>query len=472
MQANTERHQQALNLWDHLFGDLKGYLCISSANRLYDENGMPILKPTKDQRKETGFKDEFYCYPEQARDAIDRALDLSDEGREAWFCKHLLTLPRRLAENATGILALGNEYDGPPLPDGNLTPTAWVLSSPDPDHYHGYWGLERPLNPEPCVNLNHKLSKKTGGDKWALASLLRVPGTRNYKYAHKDVRFTDSPIVQLMEVTDKRYTPGELQDTLKDVVLQEEKTISNPHPKGDKRRPPVAMTRDDLSIWAGKKPVTKSDGTIDVSESLFQIGLLLWRYKFIDEDYFISALKERDESLGWEKYSDRGSDKEYRRIYNKLSADNPAPHILFGDASDSNGNRAGAESQPKKGRRMDVSTASSITQRGIEWFWKGWLAKGKLSLWDGDPGVGKSLATTSIASILTNGGTLPGGSEVEPMNVLLCNLEDGSDDTIVPRLASAGANLNRVFVFNEAYDKDDNPMLLQFPRDIDLLGRV
>jgi hypothetical protein len=118
---------------------------------------------------------------------------------------------------------------------------------------------------------------------------------------------------------------------------------------------------------------------------------------------------------------------------------------------------------------MDVSTASSITQRSIEWFWKGWLAKGKLSLWDGDPGVGKSLATTSIAAILTNGGTLPGGSEVEPMNVLLCNLEDGSDDTTVPRLASAGANLNRVFVFNEAYDKDDNPMLLQLPRDIDLL---
>ncbi len=127
------------------------------------------------------------------------------------------------------------------------------------------------------------------------------------------------------------------------------------------------------------------------------------------------------------------------------------------------------EAQTKKGRRMDVISASDIKQKEIQWYWKGWLAKGKLSLWDGDPGVGKSLATTSIAATLTNGGTLPGGTEVEPMNVLLCNLEDGSDDTIVPRLVSAGANLNRVFIFNEAYDKDDNPMLLQFPRDVDLL---
>lgn len=66
----------------------------------------------------------------------------------------------------------------------------------------------------------------------------------------------------------------------------------------------------------------------------------------------------------------------------------------------------------------------------------------------GDPGLGKSMMTASIASIVTTGSSWPcTDEEHEPGNVIMLSAEDGPEDTIVPRLTAAGANLDRVTFF-------------------------
>ena len=46
-----------------------------------------------------------------------------------------------------------------------------------------YWRLTRPIDPDEAAQLNKRLCYGMGGDKgkWGLGTVLRAPGTLNYK---------------------------------------------------------------------------------------------------------------------------------------------------------------------------------------------------------------------------------------------------------------------------------------------------
>jgi hypothetical protein len=95
-----------------------------------------------------------------------------------------------------------------------------------------------------------------------------------------------------------------------------------------------------------------------------------------------------------------------------------------------------------------VTPLSQLAPRQLSWLWPGRLARGKISMFDGDPEIGKSLATLDLCARVTAGRKLPdGGPASEPGNVIILNGEDDAADTIVPRLRALGADLDRVFIF-------------------------
>ena len=55
---------------------------------------------------------------------------------------------------------------------------------------------------------------------------------------------------------------------------------------------------------------------------------------------------------------------------------------------------------------------SQIEPKSIRWLWKPWLARGKLAILDGDPGVGKTLLAIDRAARLSRGDTLPDGQKL------------------------------------------------------------
>lgn len=118
-----------------------------------------------------------------------------------------------------------------------------------------------------------------------------------------------------------------------------------------------------------------------------------------------------------------------------------------------------AESPSKRPAMPQASAAESATDFGgpvlvrmadvqpepIVWLWPNRIARGKLTLFCGDPGLGKSLATIDIASRVTNGTGWPDGAAAcESGGVILLSAEDDAADTIRPRLDAAGANVARV----------------------------
>ncbi len=166
--GNTEIER----FWRHVFGGERGLLHIFTAERAAD-GGLP--------RDGIAFKN--FEYPSAAKSATTWALEKAGEGREVYFCVHLLSAPKRVKANAARVHTLWGDLDGAPVPNGELSPTAVIESSPG--RYHAYWRLNDSMPPETAEDLNGRIAAKIGADPsgFDLSQLLRVPGTPNRKYA-------------------------------------------------------------------------------------------------------------------------------------------------------------------------------------------------------------------------------------------------------------------------------------------------
>jgi len=100
---------------------------------------------------------------------------------------------------------------------------------------------------------------------------------------------------------------------------------------------------------------------------------------------------------------------------------------------------------------------SEVPIERLRWLSPGRLARGKLTILDGDPGLGKSTLLCDWAARVTLGEALPGGEPGEPRGVVLLSAEDGLADTIAPRLAAAGADLDRVAAIVSVPHSEEQP---------------
>lgn len=90
---------------------------------------------------------------------------------------------------------------------------------------------------------------------------------------------------------------------------------------------------------------------------------------------------------------------------------------------------------------LGVSMAD-VTVETFDWLWHGRIAFGKLTTFDGDGGIGKSLATIDLVARAVMGRSMPDGSRglAEPTGAILICGEDGLADTVAPRLLAAGVS--------------------------------
>jgi len=113
----------------------------------------------------------------------------------------------------------------------------------------------------------------------------------------------------------------------------------------------------------------------------------------------------------------------------------------------------------KKPRLHDLALVElkDVTPRAVEWLWPGKFALGKLVLLGGVPSTGKTTISHSIVSIVSNGGQWPFSHDRAPRGrAIILTCEDDLDDTVVPRLMAAGADLNRVSVVQSVADQADD----------------
>src|SRR5215217_9307427 len=81
---------------------------------------------------------------------------------------------------------------------------------------------------------------------------------------------------------------------------------------------------------------------------------------------------------------------------------------------------------------------SEVQAETVEWLWERRIPLSKITVLDGDPGLGKSVLTTDLAARLTTGRAMPYGLQKrEPAGVVILSAEDGAGDTIRPRFDAA-----------------------------------
>jgi hypothetical protein len=103
---------------------------------------------------------------------------------------------------------------------------------------------------------------------------------------------------------------------------------------------------------------------------------------------------------------------------------------------------------------VQITCATDIKPKPIDWLWEGWLARGKLEVFAGAAGTGKTTIAISLAATISNGGSFPDNSRSPVGNVLIWSGEDSPEDTLVPRLIAAGADLSRVHFIGDVKHGD------------------
>lgn len=90
---------------------------------------------------------------------------------------------------------------------------------------------------------------------------------------------------------------------------------------------------------------------------------------------------------------------------------------------------------------------ADVQARPVRWLWPGRIARGKVSMLAGHPGLGKSQIAISVAAIVSTGGLWPVDcTPCERGSVLIFSAEDDAEDTIRPRLEVVGADLTRCHI--------------------------
>jgi putative DNA primase/helicase len=125
---------------------------------------------------------------------------------------------------------------------------------------------------------------------------------------------------------------------------------------------------------------------------------------------------------------------------------------------------------PKSGEpfALNLLKASVIQPKKIKWLWENRIPFGKLTLFVGDPGKGKSMVSTYVAAVTTTGQKWYDSKNVSPSSeALIFASEDDYDDTIVPRLMAAGANLDKIH-FEQLISERE----MRLDRDIELIRKT
>jgi RepB DNA-primase from phage plasmid len=285
------------SLWDAVYGEQQGYVALLSGLRT--------------DRRLAEIRERFFPFPAAATSAVNWVRREAARGRELYQCGHLVVRPRRRKEDAAWLASLYADIDHRDLAAGMLEPTLLVESSPG--RLQAYWRLTRPVSPAVGEELNRRLAQALEADPsgWDLTQLLRVPGTRNHKYAEAPlvrvlsqsmVRYDASVFaVQLPQVSDRQAAP---RPPRRAIELSSTAATA----------PPVQLSRPAQAVWNGEDVKYTVAGVVDRSASLLRIARVLYEAGMAPSA-IVAVLAERDASLGWEKYSGRrDAEAQYQAI--------------------------------------------------------------------------------------------------------------------------------------------------------------
>jgi hypothetical protein len=109
-------------------------------------------------------------------------------------------------------------------------------------------------------------------------------------------------------------------DVIDQAIPELPKVVHKDNSGGSSGEPPVELEPEAMAVFRGERPKLKDDGAVDRSSTLVKIGRVLYDAG-ATRSTIAAALAERDEALGYRKYTDRpDADNRYREIVDELES--------------------------------------------------------------------------------------------------------------------------------------------------------
>jgi hypothetical protein len=349
------------------------------------------------------------------------------KGKDVYMCPHGFARPQRSKPNAVDPNLLYADLDHIDPRTLEIKPTIAIESSPG--RFVAYWFTDSPASED----LNRRLTYMLGADKsgWDRTQVLRVPGTRNYKYE-------TAPEVKLLWTNGPKYEVAKLEKVVPVHKALDESTINSEASAIYKRyesKLPRPIRRE--LVHGRPTPGKRSE--------------VLWKL----QNACLEAGMSRDEAFAilwaspWNKFRDRkdGADQLWRELDKSLDQ-----HFTGYAAK-------GAEDADDKSFKPLMRSIAEVQAENIVWVAHGFLARRELSILEGDPGLGKSYLMQWIAGHICDGTPLPFIEKKytpKPGKVCYFDIENTMATVTKVRLVENGVkNLHNFFQCDEPFSVDN-----------------
>lgn len=392
---------------------------------------------TKDGK---GKWDDHFFTRSQFRDVPQFLKDHAD--KQIYFCPHGFSRARRIKPYAVLPKLLWSDLDESDPRTLKYKPTIAIESSPG--RFVGLWFTDSEVTEE----LNRRMSYAVGADKsgWDLTQVLRVPGTVNYKYhsmPRVKILWTDGPEFKMADLN-KRLpsleddTTGVDESDAAAVFKQYEKVM--PH-------------------WCRREVLNGKPTAGKRSEMFWKLGQTLVECGLSTEEVFV-LLK----ASPWNKFAGRRNEdlqlqREIDKALNKhLQASKPAQR----ERRNIHDEDPAGESDDD--RKLIFRSMDEVEEENIDWIWYPYIARGELSILEGDPGLGKSYLMQVIAKHICDGLPLPSDNKhnnaVVRGKVCYFDMENSAGTVTKKRLTTNGLkNLKDFVQCEEPFSIDDEDAL-------------
>jgi archaellum biogenesis ATPase FlaH len=388
------------------------------------------------------WKDNFF-----SRDEFTdvRSFIKENSHKNIYFCPHGFN--RRARQKSESVIPnlLYADLDFADPKDIRPRPTIAIQSSPG--RFVGIWELKDPVVKD-WESLNRRLTYHVGADPggWDLTQVLRCPGTRNYKYASE-------PLVRPLWDDGKLFTVNRINSYL---------PIEKPEEEGEYLSAAEVFEnyQEKLPRWVRRELLSKSAvGRADRSE-------MLWKL----ENACVEAGMTLDEAFAviknsvWNKFSGRrNEDQQLRRELSKIVEhhfkENPQGADKLHRRSDEEESRLEKEAK----HRLNFKPMTEVERENLDFVWRPYLARGEVSILEGDPGLGKSYMAQMISAAVATGQRLPSSYKGQPKvqgPVIYFDIENSAGTVTKPRLEDNGfKDLPNYYVVEEGFSIDDEDAL-------------
>lgn len=358
-----------------------------------------------------------------------------NQDKDLYFCPHGFRKARRLKEYAEIPKLLWADLDETDPRELDLMPTVAFESSPG--RFVGLWVIDKFMTEDLNRRLTYYIEADPGG--WDLTQVLRVPGTKNFKYdSTPRVRILwtdgDSYTVKQIEAKlpkEKKKANGATASTAAQIYKKYEKNLS-----GFVRR----------EILRGKpKKGKRSEVIWRLVNELIEAGM--------NEEEAFEVLR----ASPWNKFKKRrDGDRQLKREIGKaighhlrVEDDEGGPDYTPDDDDEEE-----EDDEPQYnflGRTME-----DVEERDIDWVWYPYLARGELTILEGDPGLGKSYFAQIISLHIADGKRLPSDKAKDKTKVkrlqgkiAYFDMENSSDTVTKKRLVTNGLENFKNFIQEE-----------------------